>query len=530
MIRRSVPVQDALDHSCTQARDSLDAALTSLSEWLDKADPKDQVSVTRDEILTQIDKVCDDTRHVIAAVLNALKQLGDLAWDSAVDKIEAQIQGTQPGQEGALVRFQAELKDAVAREADAAENAVQLLQRAKEQIQKLAANYVREIQGSLEQLHSESSALVADAKKQFEDINQGINDVWTDVERVVADIRQQITDVLNVGIQLERVRQTLDEKWKSIEQLLVGDLKTPGVLWKLLYKTPDDQPDSVFGILFLLDKELKALSQIVIQDLVQWFGNFDQQRIKDWLNTLAPYQRLANALVREDREAILQESAALAKSVNQEFGRLAGNVAQLAREARAAVASGSDLVQTGKQTLNNYRSVWEQFTAPGMGLNRHTVAMLVNTDWKDVEHRLSLTPCISRVKQFGKDLEGLGLRLPVVSLTDRLLPPMPNWNDVGKSMLDKFGFGNLLSDIGGMRLDKLFPGFKMPQFARDKIRITQGFDKKNLMAWVDAHRGHQLSRQKTADEFRSPSGGFGEWRLHRPFARGDRCQRKNKEN
>ncbi len=122
--------------------------------------------------------------------------------------------------------------------------------------------------------------------------------------------------------------------------------------------------------------------------------------------------------------------------------------------------------------------------------------MIVNMNPRDIQERLSITPCISRVKQFENDLEGLGLRLPVTNIFEGLLPPKPEWTtgveDYSKSLLSKFHFSDILSDIGAMRLDKLFPNFKMLDYLRDNIKVTQGFDKQNLFAWVNAEINFKL--------------------------------------
>lgn len=489
-------VQKSLDHARSQMDEGLEGVPRQLGQWLDKVDPKAEITQTRDEILRQVEPAFTAAKDAITRAFKVLSLLGNATWQANLEDLQKQINDV-------LTAWQNELETAVEKAAD---NSTQLLQRTKGEVQDIAA-HLRSTKAFLEELHSRSGVLVAGVREKYEQLNTSINEVWSNIEKVVAGVVEKIEETLNEQLLISKINGLLSETWTKMESLLArdpNDQAKTGVLWNALYRQPESEPTSVFGILFGLDGLLKQLAEIVVQNLLGLFGgNLSDEEIKAWLKTLGAFQRLEAAITAKppNREAILQESTALANSINKEFGRLAGEVAQKAREAMQAAASGEELVQVGKQTLHNYRSVWEQFTAPGMGLNRDTVAMIVKTDWKDVEQRLSLTPCISRVKQFGKDLEGLGLRLPVVAITDRLLPPMPYWEEVGKSMLDKFGFSNLLSDIGGMRLDKLFPGFKMPQFARDKIRITQGFDKKNLLAWVNAEADVKLSGKKPLMSF-----------------------------
>jgi len=181
---------------------------------------------------------------------------------------------------------------------------------------------------------------------------------------------------------------------------------------------------------------------------------------------------------------------------------MAGEVAGIARDALKTANLADAAVQEGKNVLRNARSVWEEFTAPGMGFNRRTIEMVVKFNPKNIEEKLGLTPCIARVKELGDQLEGLGLRFPTVGIADRLLPAVAGrFKELEKSLLDKFDFSDLMSDVGGMRLTKLLPGLKMPQEFEDKIRITQGFDKEKLKAWVNAESDIQFKDRKTLMSF-----------------------------
>ncbi|MEO6550848.1 MAG: hypothetical protein ABIN94_22790 [Ferruginibacter sp.] len=322
-------------------------------------------------------------------------------------------------------------------------------------------------------------------------VNRNLVSVWDDIWD---DFITQTDDAFAFWQTGETiVMTTVKENLGMLREFIIQQLIE--ALLPVLYSGVPNDKVSIFRMIEKIDSIIKSIKEWVISSLLHIFGveNVDYEK---WFNTIGSLQDLKRALESGDKEAIITAANTFANHINQEFGELVGEVTQKYRDADRAVKSGEELIQTGKQTLNNFRSVWEEFTAPGMGLNRRTVAMIVKTDWKSVEQRLSLTPCISRVKQFGEDLEGLGLRLPVAAITDRLLPAGADWNDMKNSLLGKFDFSNLFSDLGGMRFDKLFPGFKMPEFARDKIKITHSADRKNLSAWIKAEADVVLPDKK----------------------------------
>jgi hypothetical protein len=288
-------------------------------------------------------------------------------------------------------------------------------------------------------------------------------------------------------------KKQLDDLGGDIQTVLTTELSA------LLIQSSVNATVTAHSLITLAENGFDYLKEYIVASLLHLLGGgtITPDKVSQWLSGYDAYKELETAIKSGDRDAILKKSVALANLVNDDLGRLTGEVASKVRDIEVAVGSGGALMQTGQQTLTNFRSVWEEFTAPGMGLNRKTVALLVRTDYKDAAQRLSLTPAITRLKQFGSNLEGLGLRLPVVAITDQLLAAKKEWNEYAQSQLGKFNFSDILSDIGGMRLDKLFPGFKMPEFARDKIKITQGFDKEQLMAWADAEIDLKLDEKLT---------------------------------
>lgn len=369
--------------------------------------------------------------------------------------------------------------------------------------------------------------------KQLKDLNQKLESLESTFIKLIVDEIKTLIKLINdewetniqglpdkLKIQIDAIRDTFILSNTPCEPTIDKILTQKTISVKCLLKyvlynddkiqNSDGKAFSVFAVLEQIDQYLLVINQYllsffenpVISNLIEQATKFgESDDVKQWLETLDACKKLKDAIENGNREEIIKKSAALADSINQEFGKLAGEVAEKVKQYDQAAASFEAMQNSGKQVLDNYRSVWDEFNAPGMGLNRKTVAMLVNKDWSDVEERLSITPCVARVKQFQNDLEALGLRLPVTNVFEGLLPPKPEWakdiEDYGKSLLNKFNFSDVLSDIGALRLDKMFPNFKMPDNLRDNIKITQGFDKQNLTAWVNAEVNFKLTEVKS---------------------------------
>lgn len=367
------------------------------------------------------------------------------------------------------------------------------IRQVKAQFNVVLAQYKNIILHEISTLENASTSLIEEVRKEFVIANELISISISGILNEIKDSIDLIRRNWSEGVQVTEV--TINTELTNVENKIAAFIVT--ALTPLIFN--DDAPvNSLYDPIKKADKIFIELETLVKASLLEFFGDaaLPVAKIESWLNTLNAYDEIIRAADDGDIEAFIRHTGALANSVNKEFGRLAGEVAEKLKDVDRALGAGDSLIEVGQQTLNNYRSVWEEFTAPGMGLNRNTIALIVRTDWKNIEQRLSLTPAITRVKQFGEQLEGLGLRLPIAVLTDRLLPVKKEWGEMGKSLLDKFHFSNILSDMGGMRFDKLFPGFKMPEFARDNIKVTQGFDKQTLTAWVNAEANIKFTGKK----------------------------------
>lgn len=349
---------------------------------------------------------------------------------------------------------------------------------------------VTKLLGAVEQhareLHSDVQAALAAA---IYDLDQ-IRTLIADTKKTLAEVQQGIKEVIaEVRVDVETTLVA------EIRMLLVGG-------W-----VPADPPVSpnlttVYGGVLFLDQVFRDIGKYFDSLLEDLAGGAIGEAAKRLFDALQSAADLEKAIRSGDPEAIIKAATALAEDINAEIGKAAGQVADIAREAMKIAQLGDIAVQELNNVLRNARTVWDEFTAPGLGFNRRTIEMVVNFNPKNIEERLGITPCIARVKEFGESLEGLGLRFPAVGLADRLLPAIKDrFQELSEALLNKFDFSNLLSDIGGMRLTKLLPMLKMPEWAEDKVKITKGFDKEKLKAWVHAETDIQFSDRKTLMHF-----------------------------
>ena len=202
--------------------------------------------------------------------------------------------------------------------------------------------------------------------------------------------------------------------------------------------------------------------------------------------------RLQHAIDKGDWTQVSREIERLAGQTHQELGKLAGEAMGFARQGLAVSESGRSLYQEGKQSLRTMRAFVDEFRADGLGFNRKTVALFLRTDWDHLDEQLGITPVLAQLKQFNGDLEALGIRLPTDFIGQQLIPSLK---------LDQFDFSKIFSDFGGMKFNKLFPGFKAPDWLRKHVKITHGIDKENMKAWVKATSSFKLEDGKILVSF-----------------------------
>lgn len=215
------------------------------------------------------------------------------------------------------------------------------------------------------------------------------------------------------------------------------------------------------------------------------------------LNTIEPFKSIGK--IEDEIDELIHKTSPEIHEIQSKINEYISLATSKYDLAVTAVSSGQELNTATQNVLTNYRSVWEEITAPGMGLNRKTIALIVNKveNAKQIEQQLSITPCIAKYKQFESDLNALGVRLPVTHIFNELKAPTEEWlQDKGKaieSYIKNIKFPESLTNLGAMDFDGMFKGFTLPADFTKNVKFSQGFDKENLSAWAKANLDYKIS-------------------------------------
>ncbi|WP_216332564.1 hypothetical protein [Rhizobium sp. X9] len=105
--------------------------------------------------------------------------------------------------------------------------------------------------------------------------------------------------------------------------------------------------------------------------------------------------------------------------------------------------------------------------------------------------------------QLGDELKALGISLPFDKISDRLLA----------ADLSDFDIGKVFRNFGGLKLDKLFNGYRIPSGVREAVKISHDFDKERARAWVQIDIDAPMPGRRTLFSFGSFKTDFVDMRL-----------------
>ena len=233
----------------------------------------------------------------------------------------------------------------------------------------------------------------------------------TTIDALIAEINSLATSTNWV---IDRVNDQFDKK---LYPELMDEVSQQ--LRSMLYHAGEER---VYDLIKQIDDGFEGIAKLFIPSLLEHFGDAGnlETSIRDLLASFDSTRRLGQAIVSENVDHIVREARNVANDLNAEFGRLASEVSALGRRLIQAEKATEDFVQSASGVVRNSRMLWDEFTAPGLGFNRKTLAMIVRQD-TPLEERLGITPCIARAKQASDALAGMGIRLPVVAVADRLV-------------------------------------------------------------------------------------------------------------
>ncbi len=110
-------------------------------------------------------------------------------------------------------------------------------------------------------------------------------------------------------------------------------------------------------------------------------------------------------------------------------------------------------------------------TLPNLDFDRERLGYY----YSQLKNVIDTTPAEAWFGRLGDELKALGLNLPFSKLGDGILP----------DDLSNFDISRIFKNFSGMKLDKLFQGYKLPPGAKDAIKLTHAFDKAQARAWVE---------------------------------------------
>ena len=234
----------------------------------------------------------------------------------------------------------------------------------------------------------------------------------------------------------------------------IGDWLSPAEDWiDDIQKVVRDQAKSI-------EDEMKAKFGPKVAEVENALGKIEQ-RAEELKTRIENFGDDARRQLERERDILLAE-------LEQEYGEELHTLRRLKGKVDAVAEPGLRLI----------RAFGEPPEVKGLQFDRPETAFIFG----ELDDRVGITPVIGRVAQaanvaraMGDVLEPLGVDLPVKELGEKLIP----------EKLKNFQLSDILPNIAGLRLDKLFSGIKMPDTG-DDLKVRHGIDPKTRRAFFHA--------------------------------------------
>lgn len=148
--------------------------------------------------------------------------------------------------------------------------------------------------------------------------------------------------------------------------------------------------------------------------------------------------------------------------------------------------SSAPTFQNPSETLALIRAAGSSPILPNLKFNRERIAYFFD----DARDAVRSSPVVALMNRLGDDLKALGIRVPTNEFLERLIP---------KDM-DKYDFGKMFPDLGGLKLDNLFKNVRLPSL-NENVKVMHGFDKASLTAWAKAEAKAPFPKRAEIFEF-----------------------------
>ncbi|WP_315724807.1 MULTISPECIES: hypothetical protein [unclassified Bradyrhizobium] len=264
---------------------------------------------------------------------------------------------------------------------------------------------------------------------------------------------------------IEAKRAQLRNLVNAYEQEFENKLDQVGNSVKDVQKEIHDACGEIAGGLDRAEKYLTDEANKIVSKVEQQAKQFADDLVDKLNDYLKPdkYGELLTLADRFDNDI---------RKVGNDFARtreLAAGYGERVLDAAANVTSGGVLAAPNN-VLKLYAAVASAPEMPNLDYSRERIGYY----FKQIDNVINTTPVEAWFGRMGDALKALGLSLPVDKIGDRLVP----------IDLSKLDISRIFRNFGGVKLDKLFPGFRMPSGSGDGIRISHAFDKKAFRAWV----------------------------------------------
>jgi len=326
-----------------------------------------------------------------------------------------------------------------------------------------AAHGLAAAEQATDRLVADIGKQIAELDKQFSEALKNTSPVIANIESISAKLtaaKDKFDEVLKQAAaksNLADVQSQLLSAIQSVEDRAVKAIDEAEAELKALADKPEENAKDYLSSIEGACKKLTDAFKTPLDTLAGDLGNLGVN-----LET-----RLGSALQQLDADINKGIDALDVEldNIQRGFHSIERAVAGVAAQALVNIKGFED------QALRVLAAFGDPPKVPGLQFNREKIAYYFN----EALPHIDTTPVAALFDRLGKDLKGVGLRVPMQSLSEKLLPKFEN-----------FKLGELFPDIGGIKLDKLFPSLSVPSGASDKVIVTHGLDKEHRKAWIDA--------------------------------------------
>lgn len=397
------------------------------------------------------------------------------------------------------------------------------LKKVKADIDAASGGLAQAVKDELNGLLKETEGLIGVALEPLLDLATDLGEwvdagvVWTSrkLERAArqlrdlnAEVRDQVEGFSSSALKLVDAAETAMKPDGLIKDIIIGELLSPS-LEKILAPIPDRPFPGAVGP--ELDKQvrhvneqLRALADEVerafdtlaedmlpqaVLDVCQGVSGGLTSIVEDLENTINGWvgeaqEKLAQTL-GPALDTIIAGAATVddlltqIKSIEDDLQQITNGLSAAEHQAKAygervtsAVGnlSSGGLMAAPNNILKLYAAIGSVPEMPGLDFARDRIGYY----YDELKSVVDTTQVEAWFGKLGDELKALGLSLPFNKIGDRLLP----------DDLSKFDISRIFKNFGGMKLDQLFKGYKLPPGAANAIKISHAFDKKALRAWV----------------------------------------------